>query len=210
MPKIYPTVLVKSKQAYINRLNRYKGFFDVVQIDVENGSYVKGKSYYCSQTTGELKLPFKLDMHLMIDNPRRFIKRWKTIKNVFRFFVHIETIDQKEWQNIKLELKDSNIELAMAISPKSNILKIKPYLADLKTVLVMGVIPGRNAAPFIPSTYKRIKDIKKLNPKIKVAIDGGVTDKTSKKLATAGADILYSGSYLTKSDDLKQAIKNLI
>lgn len=210
MSKIYPTVLVKSKQAYINYLNRYKDFFDLVQIDVANGSYVRSKSYHCRQTTTKLELPYKLDMHLMINHPLRFIKRWKSVKNVVRFFIHIETIDKEEWPAIKAELKNSKIELAMAISPKSNIQNLKSYLPDLKTVMIMGVIPGRNAAPFLPSTYKRIKDVKKLKPSLKIAVDGGVTDKTARKLAAAGADILYSGSYLSKSKNLKLAIKNLI
>ena len=219
MVNIYPTILVKSKPAYIKLLNRYRKFFNLVQVDVANGSYVKSKSYYCRHTTGKLNLKTKLDLHLMIDRPLRFIKRWKNVSNVVRFYVHVETVTThapqrvrgaaEAWRDLRLELSGRKIELAMAISPKTSISALKPFIHDLKTALILGVIPGRNAAPFIPTTYKRIKQIKKLNPKIKVAVDGGVSPKTAAKLIVAGADILYSGSYLNQAADFKQAIKEL-
>lgn len=43
----------------------------------------------------------------------------------------------------------------------------------------------------------------------KIEIDGGVTDKNIEKLVEAGADVFVAGSHVFKSENQKDAIKNL-
>ena len=42
-----------------------------------------------------------------------------------------------------------------------------------------------------------------------IEVDGGINDETAKVCRDAGADLLVSGSYLFKADDLRETIKDL-
>ena len=42
-----------------------------------------------------------------------------------------------------------------------------------------------------------------------IQVDGGVTDKNAKKLVEAGADVLVAGSYIFKSPNPDNTIKDL-
>ena len=51
--------------------------------------------------------------------------------------------------------------------------------------------------------------IEKNNSSCKIEIDGGVTNKNAKKLVENGANVLVAGSYVFKSNNPLQTIKNL-
>ena len=51
------------------------------------------------------------------------------------------------------------------------------------------------------------KEIKRINPRIKIIVDGGMKPNTIKY--TKAADYIISGSFITKADDPKKAIKEL-
>ena len=88
--------------------------------------------------------------------------------------------------------------------------EIKDYLVDLDYVLVLTVHPGFYGSKFLSAPLKKIKQIKKINPKVKVIVDGGISPKTIKKAAKAGADYFVSGSYTTKSEFPRKSIRNLL
>ncbi len=207
---IVPTILVKSKAKYLELIKRYEPFFSIVQIDVLNNSFVKTKSYYCRQTTGKLKTNLKFELHLMIDKPLNFIKRWKNVSSIKRIYVHAETITPETFQTIKNELKNTKIELALAINPQTDPQTIKSYAKQIKTLMLLAVKPGKNGAPFINQTFTKIKQVKRLFPKLKITIDGGVGPQIAAKLLKAGADQLAVGSYLKNQSDIRSAMHQLL
>ena len=73
----------------------------------------------------------------------------------------------------------------------------------------MGVHPGKEHQSFIPPVYKKISQIRKANKKIIIQIDGGVNEKNVKKLIKSGANYLNSGSYVSSSQNPKQALLHL-
>ena len=58
--------------------------------------------------------------------------------------------------------------------------------------------------------YKDLETLLKINPKIKLEIDGGVNNLNSKSLNKLGADILVSGSYLINHKNIKKASVSLL
>tara|TARA_B110000879_G_scaffold153293_1_gene198388 strand:- start:1018 stop:1260 length:243 start_codon:yes stop_codon:yes gene_type:complete len=77
----------------------------------------------------------------------------------------------------------------------------------------MSVNPGFGGQSFIENTYTKVAQLKELITKkgasTKIEIDGGVTIHNAKKLIDAGADVLVAGSFVFKSENPKQTIKNL-
>jgi ribulose-phosphate 3-epimerase len=76
-------------------------------------------------------------------------------------------------------------------------------------MLLLTVHPGYYGAKFLRSPLKKIGQIKKLNSKVQVIVDGGMTPKTIGLAKKAGADLYVSGSFISKSDNPKKAIKEL-
>ena len=77
----------------------------------------------------------------------------------------------------------------------------------------MTVFPGKGGQALIPETLEKIKELRKYidenNLEVEIEADGGINDITSESVKEAGTDILVSGSYLTSSDDIKEAVKKL-
>ena len=65
----------------------------------------------------------------------------------------------------------------------------------------------------IENTYKKVRELKALITANKAAtlieIDGGVNAQNAKKLVEAGADVLVAGSFVFKSANPEETIKNL-
>ena len=99
--------------------------------------------------------------------------------------------------------------MSIALNPETKIKELKDYLNDIDVILVMTVHPGFYGAKFLSSPLRKIKKIKKINPDIKVMVDGGMNPKTVRKAVRAGADSIISGSFISKSKNSKKAMKEL-
>ena len=79
-------------------------------------------------------------------------------------------------------------------------------------VLVMTVEPGFGGQKFIDMSDK-IKAVRSYaqqnNLDIDIQVDGGIDDKTAPIVKKAGANVLVSGSYLFRAENLKQTADDL-
>ena len=73
----------------------------------------------------------------------------------------------------------------------------------------MGVKPGACGQAFIPGSAEKIAEIRELNKKVYIEIDGGVTLKNAKLLRKMGVNIIVSGSTIFKSENMKKTIQQL-
>ena len=151
-----------------------------------------------------------LDIHLMIVEPENFIDKFSNYKPQ-TLTIHIEAT-----KNLKPSLdkiKNLNIKAGLAINPETPILDLEPYLDEIDMVCLMGVFPGFSGQKFIKSTTQRLKELRKLIDKNKsntlIQIDGGVDLSNIKELASAGADILVSGSCIFRSENPNSMIDSL-
>jgi len=170
-----------------------------------DGKFVKNKSLMFPWVLPKRK---KYIAHLMVKNPKKWIKESHKKSNLIIF--HIESIksDSKVKEIINL-IKSKRKKVGIAINPKTNTKKIIPYLGIIDRVLIMSVNPGKYGAKFIPSSLKKVRVLKKLKKSLKVGIDGGINEKTIKSAFNSGANYFVSGSYLQKSKDVKKAIEKL-
>jgi ribulose-phosphate 3-epimerase len=73
----------------------------------------------------------------------------------------------------------------------------------------MGVHPGKEHQNFISSVYRKIEKLRKMNKKVKIQIDGGVNLQTAKKLRKEGANYANTGSFVSDSDNPRDALNRL-
>jgi ribulose-phosphate 3-epimerase len=78
----------------------------------------------------------------------------------------------------------------------------------------MTVNPGFGGQDFIPEVLKKIefaRDFSQKHPRKAplIQVDGGINPETAKACVAAGANVLVSGTYLFKAEDMREAIASL-
>ena len=68
MKKIIPAILTDDLKDLKAKLKKLKGLTDWIQIDIMDGKFVKKKSIKIKNIL-DLKIPFRLEFHLMVKNP---------------------------------------------------------------------------------------------------------------------------------------------
>lgn len=205
MIKISASILsANDKIKAINNLNKEN--IDYFHIDVMDNKFVPNKSFDIEEINKALTISKKPnDIHLMVNNPETYINKINKL-NIEYITFHIE-INNNIDKIINL-IKSYNIKVGLAIKPNTNMDILKKYIDKIDLVLVMSVEPGFGGQKFIESTYEKINEIKKLKKDIIIEVDGGIKDYNIKKIEKY-ADIAVIGSYITKSNNYKEAINNL-
>ena len=194
----------------LNRIN--DSSIKYVHIDIMDGYFVEKNTENLFNMKAICKYTNKkIDVHLMVKKPKIFITNFlKYNPDIISF--HIES-EENISENISL-IKSHGIKCGIAINPETDIHTLNNYVKNIDVILIMSVVPGKGGQKFINSTFKKIKLIKekllKINPKIKLEIDGGVNNLNSKLLNKSGADILVSGSYLINQKNIKKAAISLL
>ncbi len=180
---------------------------DMVHFDVMDGVFVDNITYGLPILKSIRKITdMCLDVHLMIINPLKYIELFAGFgADIITF--HIES-ESDVMQTINA-IHKKGIKAALAIKPMTPAEKVYEYLTYLDMVLVMTVEPGFGGQKFIESTVEKIEKlkakIKELGLDTDIQVDGGIDDKTSVIVKNAGANVLVSGSYLFKSENMKNA-----
>ena len=181
---------------------------DYIPVDVMDGKFVKNKTMPFSEMKNIYKYTSKrLDVHLMVKNPKKYIKDYATLNTEFISF-HVETDGVLE--NLEL-IKRHGIKCGLAINPNTEIKELVPYIPLLDIVIVMSVEPGMGGQKFIINSKEKIDELKTLikeyKSNISISVDGGINSDTKKYCKNA--DILVSGNYIISSMDFQKRIEEL-
>ncbi len=184
---------------------------DWFHIDVMDGVFVPNISFGMPIIKSIKKTAKKtMDVHLMIIDPDRYIKKFKEIgANILT--VHYEACNHLH-RTINA-IKEEGMQAGVALNPHTPINMLTDIISDLDLVCIMSVNPGFGGQSFIENTYNKVIELKALRKKTSsnflIQIDGGVNTKNARKLINAGADVLVAGSFVFKSENPTQTIADL-
>lgn len=184
---------------------------DMLHIDVMDGHFVPNITI--GPIVVEAIRPITsivLDVHLMIENPERYIE---VFANAGADIISIHPETTHHLHRAIHMIKSFGVNTACALNPATPLSAIENILEDLDMVLIMSVNPGFGGQEFIPSSLGKIRQLKEMIEERKLAtliqVDGGINEFTARHAVAAGADILVAGSYIFGHDDRSVAIANL-
>ena len=149
-----------------------------------------------------------LDVHLMIDNPEKYIKQFADV-GADIITVHYEATQNKTDEILK-KIKSFGIMAGLSIKPKTKPDEITQYIPIADLILVMTVEPGFGGQKFIQECGDKLPFIKKLqNNSQYLQVDGGINKDTGKYCTDRGANSLVAGNYIFHSGNIKESIKSL-
>lgn len=183
---------------------------DWIHVDVMDGHFVPNLTIGAPVVKALRKVSsILLDVHLMIDNPEKYIKDFAIAGSDIITF-HYEAAKDNVREVIEL-IKSYNIKAGLSIKPNTKVSEILPFIDIVDLILVMTVEPGFGGQKFMNNCALKIKEIKKYtaDQNVIIEVDGGINAETGKICLSYGADALVAGSYIFSSENISEAIASL-
>ncbi|MFP4159429.1 MAG: ribulose-phosphate 3-epimerase [Desulfobacterales bacterium] len=181
---------------------------DWIHVDVMDGHFVPNITLgpmIVEAVSRSGSLP--LDVHLMIENPDKFIPAFAEAGAEF-ISVHTETCPHLH-RTVEL-IRSSGCRPGVVVNPATPLSVLDWILEDIDFVLLMGVNPGFGGQSFIRSTLDKVHALKQTIVRkglsTLIQLDGGVNRETIPEIAAAGTDVFVAGSAVFGSPDYAETI----
>lgn len=187
---------------------------EALHYDVMDGCFVDNISFglpvlHALRRCTELPL----DVHLMVQEPLRFVDRFVEAGAQYLSF-HLES--QSDAAATISAIHGHGIHAGIALSPQTPVEKVFPLLPLLKDgdfILIMTVNPGWGKQAFMHDMLDKVRTLRhKLDAEqlhLHIQVDGGIQAETAALCRESGVDFLVSGSYLMNAPVPAEAVKLL-
>ena len=169
---------------------------DYLHLDVMDGRFVP------NLTIGPLIVgairphtDLTLDVHLMIENPERFLEDFARA-GADSLTVHVEATE--DLAKLVGAIHDLELRAGVAFSPGTPAKQASEVLDIIDLMLVMTVKPGFSGQSFMTAPLEQVKWLRelKLNGQTKalIQVDGGIDSHTAPQAEQAGAEVFVAAS----------------
>ena len=183
-----------------------------VHIDVMDGVFVPNISFGfpvmkpIRKATGKV-----LDVHLMIVEPEKYVKRFVEAGADYVTF-HYEATENIE---ACIEaIRAAGAKAGISIKPATPVSVLKDILAKVDLVLVMSVEPGFGGQSFMPDSLDKVRELAAIKAEqgldYIIEIDGGISSQNAGEVFAAGAEALVAGSAVFGAADPEAEIVKML
>ena len=152
-----------------------------------------------------------LDVHLMIVDPIRYVKRFAEAGADIITFHYEATENPRE---CIAALREAGARVGISIKPATDVSVLGELLKEIDMVLVMSVEPGFGGQSFIESSLDKISRLKGMilesGADCLIEVDGGISEKNAASIFAAGADVLVAGSSVFKAAEPESEILKML
>jgi ribulose-phosphate 3-epimerase len=184
---------------------------DWIHVDVMDGHFVPNITIGPAVTEAIRKATrLPLDVHLMIENPERYLKDF-VHAGADWLGIHVEATVHLE--RLIQNIKELGAKATVTLNPATPLDPLEYILSEVDMVLLMTVNPGFSGQKFIPGVLPKIRRLRQMidaqKLRVLIEVDGGVSPETVGKIAAAGADVLVSGSGIFEGGDIAANVRRL-
>lgn len=182
---------------------------DLIHFDVMDNHYVPnltiGPMVCQALRNNEISAP--IDVHLMATPVDQLILDFAKAGASYISF-HPEATAHVD-RSLQL-VRDQGCKSGLVFNPGTPIDCLEYLMDKIDVILLMSVNPGFGGQNFLPSTIKKLEQVRKLIDNaglpIRLEVDGGVSVKNIREIANAGADMFVAGSAIFNSPDYSATI----
>ncbi len=206
--KIAPSILSADFGHLADAVQRAEaGGADWIHVDVMDGKFVPNLTLgpmVVEAIRRATRLP--LDVHLMIDEPRRYIDRFRQA-GADSLTIHLEA-DRHPHRTLG-QIRELGARAGLALNPGTPVALVEDLVDQLHVLLVMSVNPGFGGQPFIEAALGKLRQAKQLlrtrNPNCELEVDGGLKLANAAAAAQAGASVVVAGSFVYAEGESPEA-----
>lgn len=185
---------------------------EMLHIDIMDGHFVPNISIGPAVVQSLRPVSrMEFDVHLMIENPERFIEDFAR-SGADIITVHIEAT--KHISRLIQQIKSHGLSAGVSLNPGTPLDMLTYILQELDMVLLMTVNPGFGGQKFLPEVLPKIVALsgilREVNPLCKIQVDGGINIDTARLASRAGADILVAGAAIFGEPDPPKAMEAIL
>ena len=172
-----------------------------LHLDVMDGHFVPNISFGpCVISSIRRCTNLIFDVHLMISDPLRYVDSFiKAGADIVTF--HYEAVNNP--MAVFKAIKEREIPCGIAISPKTSVEAVLPFVGLADMILVMTVEPGFGGQSFMPDCLDKVRILRrhaiKMGVNLNIEVDGGISADNAAYCTEAGANVLVAGSALFKT-----------
>lgn len=187
---------------------------DYLHVDIMDGSFVPNITFgfdFVNALKAVTDIP--LDVHMMVNDPSRFIDRMKLDKSDI-ICVHYEA--DIHIHRTLAQIKEKGVKAGIAINPHTRPESLEYLMDKTDMVLVMTVNPGFAGQKIIGCAEEKTRNTRKLLDEwgytdVPIEVDGNINPVNAEKLSKSGAEIFVLGTsgLFLKDKSITQAAEDL-
>ena len=183
---------------------------DVIHFDVMENHYVPNLTIgpmVCSALRN-YQIAAPIDVHLMITPVDEMILEFAKAGASYISF-HPEATAHVD-RSLQL-VRDQGCKSGLVFNPGTPIDCLEYLIDKIDVILLMSVNPGFGGQKFLPSTLKKLVNVRRIiddaGLPIRLEVDGGISVENIREVADAGADMFVAGSAIFNSNDYSATIR---
>lgn len=194
---IIPSILIQTETEFRQQVEVVQGMLNFLQLDIADGKFVPNVTWADPKVVAEYD-EINFELHLMVSDPLKEIKKWTEVKNIKRVLIHIESPLNVE--EAIIFAKKNNWQVGLVLNPNTSLNFLNKYLSQIDAVMFMGGMPGKQGQTLMPEVLEKIKEFTSLHPKIFTELDIGVNETTLPNIYASGMQAVCPGSAIFKND----------
>ena len=205
-----PSILSADFSALFEDIKKIEeGGADYIHVDVMDGHFVPNISFgapVMKSLNGKTKLPY--DVHLMIENPEKYIKDFVTDNTAF-ITVHQEACSDL---GAVLELiRSYGIKAGVSIKPGTPTSVLEGFFDKVDLILIMSVEPGFGGQKFMEDQLYKAVELSALKKEMGydyvIEMDGGIDLTNVERVLSSGVEMIVAGSAVYGASDVPERVR---
>lgn len=221
MVEIVPAILEKDATSFEEKLKRVWGEAKKVQVDIIDGKFAPVETIE-PEVLLNIDTIVDFEGHLMVERPEDWIDRC-VASGMTGLFGQVEKME--DVVKFVADTQAAGLRVGLAYDIDTPLTDLEKYINDLDAVLLMSTKVGSQGVnEFDDRVLEKIKQVRKINKRIVIVVDGGLDVESIKKCFAAewaeelsedeldrnfGKMEFAVGSEIFGSEDIKEKLDEL-